>query len=374
MASHRTTVPSGRRLLWILGLAAGTLTVLLLLLGGTAGAQEDQRFDNEFCLGCHGNPGMTTELPGGETLDIHVDPALYEESVHGELDLPCVLCHTDITGYPHDPITATSLRAFTVERNDVCADCHIEQFTETRDNVHTEALLGGNLEAAVCSDCHGAHTAKAPVTHSPEIPLTCQTCHSEIYDLYEESVHGEALETGNQDVPTCTDCHGVHDLDGPAPDSPFHLYSPQICAECHDDPELMDEYGISTAVFDTYIADFHGTTVTLFEELAPDQETNKPVCIDCHGVHAIKPADDPDSTVNETHLLQTCQRCHPDAEENFPASWLSHYIPEPGRASIVWGATLFYQILIPAVIGAMALFVVLNWLRRYLDRRKAAHG
>ena len=62
------------------------------------------------------------------------------------------------------------------------------------------------------------------------------------------------------------------------------------------------------------------------------------------------------------------------AEENFPASWLSHDLPEPGKASIVWGATLFYQILIPSVIGAMLLFVVLHWVRRILARRKAAHG
>ena len=35
-------------------------------------------------------------------------------------------------------------------------------------------------------------------------------------------------------------------------------------------PAIMDKYGISTQVLNTYVADFHGTTVTLFEKQSPD--------------------------------------------------------------------------------------------------------
>jgi hypothetical protein len=120
----------------------------------------------------------------------------------------------------------------------------------------------------------------------------------------------------------------------------------------------MEPYELSTDVLESYVADFHGSTVILFEKLAPDQETNKPVCIDCHGVHAIKKTDDPEGTVFQENLLQTCQRCHPDATENFSATWLSHYSPEPGKATLVWLVTLFYRILIPVVIGGMLVFVL----------------
>jgi hypothetical protein len=358
--------------------AGVAVALALLMASGPAVAQEDdQRFDNEYCLSCHADEALSTTLPGGEPLDLTVEPEVYDDSVHGELGLSCVLCHTDIQGFPHDPITADTSREYTIENNQVCADCHLEQFTAAQDNVHGEALEAGNLEAAVCSDCHGAHDTRAPEPHSPEIVETCRTCHVEIYDLYEQSVHGEALETGNRDVPTCTDCHGVHQLEGPSADSdhPFRLFSPQICAECHADDELMSRYGISTDVFESYISDFHGETVVLFEELAPGQATNKAVCIDCHGVHAIKSADDPDSTVNKGHLLQTCQRCHPDATENFPDSWLSHYIPEPGQATVVFGVQLFYRIFIPLVLGGMAIYVVAHQIRRTIDRRRAReHG
>ena len=131
----------------------------------------------------------------------------------------------------------------------------------------------------------------------------------------------------------------------------------------------MEPYGLSTNVLDSYVADFHGSTVILFEELAPDQETNKPVCIDCHGVHAIKATDDPEGTVFQANLLQTCQRCHPDATENFSAAWLSHYSPEPGKATLVWLATWAYRILIPVVIGAMVLYVIALSVRRRRSAR-----
>ena len=356
-------------------LAAAIAVGLLLGVwwgGGAASAQEeaqdDLRFDNEYCLGCHAQPGMQTTLPGGEVLDLSFDIEAFETSVHGSFDIPCVLCHTDITPFPHEPITSADTRAFAIERADSCLGCHLDEYTEAADNVHTAALERGVKEAAVCTDCHGSHDTAKPVAHSPEVPLTCSQCHSEIYQLYEQSVHGEALNAENRDVPTCTDCHGVHTVEGPT-ESPFHLFSPQICADCHNDEDLMEPYGLSTNVLDSYVADFHGSTVILFEKLAPDQETNKPVCIDCHGVHAIKKTDDPDGPVFQANLLQTCQRCHPDATENFSAAWLSHYSPEPDKAGLVWLAGWFYRIIIPLIIGGMLLYVIVGWVRKRRSTR-----
>ena len=352
----------------------GAGLLLLFLWGSPAGAQTEDRFDNEWCLSCHGNAGMQTTLPSGEVLGLSVDREVLEASVHGPSDIPCVLCHTGIQGVPHDPITAGDRRDFTLSANAVCADCHEAEAVAAADNQHTAARAAGNRAAAVCTDCHGSHDAARPVAHSPEVPQTCATCHSEIYDLYRVSVHGEALTSGNQDVPTCTSCHGVHDLEGPSKPA-FHLFSPQICATCHDDAALMEEYGISTKVFETYVADFHGTTVMLFQRFAPGQEANTPVCVDCHGVHAIRPPDDPESTVFQANLLRTCQRCHPSATEAFPSSWLSHYSPEPGKATIVFLVQLFYKVLIPVVIGGMAFYVVLHWaggkIRKRRERRLA---
>jgi hypothetical protein len=251
-----------------------------------------------------------------------------------------------------------------------CIGCHQDKYDETLDSVHGTALEAGMTEAAICTDCHGSHDITPPDEPRSKIPLTCGQCHSQIVDLYRQSVHGEALiGEGNPDVPSCTDCHGVHSVEGPS-FGPFRLFSPEICASCHADSELMDRYGVSTLVFDTYVADFHGTTVLLFEALAPDQETNKPVCIDCHGMHNMRRPDDPESTVLKENLLRTCQRCHPDATANFPDSWLGHYQPSLEHAPLVYYVTLFYQIMIPTVVGSMLLFVLGDAIRHIINRRR----
>lgn len=326
--------------------------------------------DNQDCLTCHDMPDQRMTLPSGEILFITVKGDSYDASVHGMGGYACVQCHTDITEYPHRELEATTLREFTITMNQSCARCHKEKFDATLDSVHGQALDEGNIEAAVCTDCHGAHNVGPANEPRTRIPHTCERCHSEIYKRYEHSVHGEALiGEGNPDVPTCIDCHGVHNVSGPSTSESFHLSSPLLCAECHADEELMGKYGISTDVFDTYISDFHGTTV-LFESEIPGQETNKPVCIDCHGVHDMRKVNDPESTVIKENLLTTCQKCHPDANANFPSSWLGHYIPDRNVYPAVFYIETFYKIVIPVMVIGMLIFVISDFIRRYIIGRK----
>jgi predicted CXXCH cytochrome family protein len=326
--------------------------------------------DNETCLACHSVPGMQMTLPSGEILYLTVDRETYNNSVHGKSGYACVQCHTDITGYPHPPQPAVTQRDFTLDLYQSCIRCHQDKYDATLDSVHQKALASGNKQAAVCTDCHGAHNVTPPDEPRSRIPQTCEKCHSQIFNQYQDSVHGEALiGEGNPDVPSCIDCHGVHNVSGPS-NQPFHLFSPQICARCHSDQEPMAKYGVSTDVFDTYVADFHGATVVMFEKTAPDQETNKPVCIDCHGVHDMRRVDDPESRVIKENLLDTCQRCHPDATTNFPNAWLSHYRPSPEHSPTVYYVNLFYQFFIPTVLGGMGIFVVLDGSRRLINRRR----
>ena len=336
-------------------------------------AQPPPSTANDACLACHATPGQTTTLPSGEPLYISVEPEVFAQSVHGQQGLACLDCHPANETLPHPAVTAQTRRAYVLERYTACTECHAEKYEATLDSVHQVALAGGNLEAAVCTDCHGAHDVKA-ISQEPRsaIPATCERCHSAIYNSYRESVHGAALlGEGNPDVPTCIDCHGVHSVQGPTT-GPFHLFSPTVCARCHADPDLMSKYELSTEILETYVADFHGTTVLLFEKTAPDQETNKPVCIDCHGVHDIQAAEDPESTVIQENLLVTCRRCHPDATANFPAAWLGHYPPDRTHNPLVYYVNLFYWIFIPLVIGGMLVYVITDVVRRFLNRRREA--
>jgi len=340
---------------------------------------------DEYCLSCHGQRGQTYPLGDGTTLDLYVDPSEHKASIHGMEGYACVQCHVDVGEYPHPPFQAADRRDVTLQLNDICQRCHFDQFELTRDSVHAQAMAEGKTAAAVCTDCHSAHavqdwvdeqTGEALPSVRPVIPQTCARCHSAIYDNYLTSVHGSALtEENNPDVPTCIDCHGVHNIDDPTT-AAFRLASPEICAKCHTEAERMAKYGISTDVLSTYVADFHGTTVAIFEKQSPDAETNKPVCYDCHGVHDIKRADDPEKGLHvKENLLVTCQKCHPDAQENFPTAWLSHYIPSPDKYPLVYYVDLFYRFLIPTVLGGMAVLVVMDASRKAIvisRRRKHA--
>jgi hypothetical protein len=348
----------------------------LLLCCSLATAQE--------CLDCHGQAGGSVSFKDGSAKDVTIDSHAWEGSVHGQAGIGCSDCHAEHTEYPHPPLGAGSARDYTLANYTTCETCHEEQFKRQLDGVHLKLIAAGNKNAAVCSDCHNPHAQKKITGDDgqllPEgrvgIPATCARCHQEIQGQYRESVHGQALVDGNPDVPTCIDCHGVHDIPDPRT-TEFRLASPRMCADCHTDAKKMAKYGLTTQVLRTYVADFHGSTVTLFQRRHPEQVTNKPVCYDCHGVHDIASKKDPKKSLQvKSNLLATCRKCHPEATTNFPDAWLSHYVPTRERAPAVFWANLAYQLLIPGVVGGMALFVASDIVRRRLDRRRgrADHG
>jgi hypothetical protein len=317
-------------------------------------------------------------LENGDILDLYVSPDDYHASIHGEKRYACVQCHTTVGVYPHPPFQAASLRDVSLQLYQACQACHSGQYALAQDSVHAAKLTEGVNEAAICTDCHTAHTVERltdPTTHQlkPEshvlIPQICAKCHNAIYQKYADSVHGNALfDEKNQDVPTCIDCHGVHNIEDPTT-SYFRLMSPEICAKCHTDQNLMSKYGISTDVLTTYVADFHGTTVALFEKQSPEAETNKAVCFDCHGIHDIVKINDPVAGIRiQENLLVRCKICHPDATTNFPTAWLSHYTPSPDKFPMVFYVDLFYKILIPAVLGGMAILVVMDFARMLYNK------
>nr|PZN52814.1 MAG: hypothetical protein DIU68_13775 [Chloroflexota bacterium] len=337
--------------------------------------------DREYCLSCHANPNLVMELPSGEVISVTVNEEEYLSSVHGQHGKDgyrCIRCHTGMNEYPHPEVEAQSARELTIELSTSCQGCHADKYDEMVDDVHVALLASGNENAAVCSDCHTGHAVQRLTDETTGQPLPdigdesaamCATCHSEIYANYAQSVHGSAVLEGNPDAPTCADCHGVHNTQGPSTGA-FRLFSPQICATCHADEQLMAKYGISTDVFDTYVADFHGTTVSIFQRTAPDQPINAPVCADCHGVHNIMATSGEGSIAIKENLVATCQRCHPGATTNFPDAWMSHYAPSLERTPLVAIATAAYTIGIPAIIGGLGLFVLSDIRRRRVERRK----
>ena len=332
------------------------------------------------CLKCHKNQAMSTTwgILESDKVSLYVDPTAYNNTVHLEAGLACIGCHVGYKPESGHGNNFNSRREATLTMSDACGRCHGERQEEVMDGVHAEQIAAGNIAAAVCSDCHSPHTITrikdkdnglvSAATHF-SIAKNCEKCHSAIYEKYSQSVHGQAnIEQNNPDVPTCTNCHGAHNIEDPRTMA-YRLRSPQICAKCHTNLDVMAKYGLSTEVMNTYVSDFHGTTVTIFEKVSPDAESNKPVCYDCHGIHDISRTDDPTKGLEiKQNLLKTCQKCHPDATANFPDSWTSHYIPDADKYPSVYYINLFYQFFIPAVLGPMGILVLLDFGRSMLDK------
>jgi hypothetical protein len=351
------------------GLANPETAELLKIAGAVPLAQKP---DNDLCMACHGRPDQVQTFPNGDTISISVDPEVYAQSKHA--NLACTTCHTNISTYPHPENPANSAREYTLQYQNSCNQCHPGQAAETKDSAHANLPPEHQDNAPTCADCHDPHAQPDVVTDDQGDPVPaergriaeiCSACHASIVEEFKQSVHGQALvEEANPDVPACNDCHGIHNIES-SRTVEFRLNSPQLCAECHTREDIMSKYGISTDVMNTYVSDFHGSTVTLFSKERSGEDTNKPVCYDCHGVHNIMATDDPDKGLAvKENMLASCQRCHPDASENFSASWMSHYIASPTRYPLVYYVNLFYSIFIPAVLGGMGLFVLSDILYR----------
>jgi predicted CXXCH cytochrome family protein len=346
----------------------------LFFVAAPAAGQDDNppkpNGDNGYCLLCHAQPDQSVPLPDGSALNISIDAAALAESVHGDSNpmgaLACTACHGEMS-YPHQKPAPASARSYTLEMAAVCTTCHAQQAAGQADSVHAEALANGNLRAATCIDCHTAHTVKPPDTPRTHISETCGQCHTIAFADYQNSAHGKALFEGDANVPTCVDCHGVHGIQHPTT-ALFRNRSPELCADCHANEALMKQYGISTNVFDSYLTDFHGTTVQLFEQQDPGVATNKAVCFDCHGVHNIAPADAENSRVIKENLLETCQQCHPDATSNFPDAWVGHYEPTFDSQPLLYAVDTFYKILIPGVLAGFAALIGLDIFGRIRRR------
>jgi predicted CXXCH cytochrome family protein len=318
------------------------------------------------CLECHTKPDQFKKLNSGEELYLTIDGNTFNTSRHAAQG--CTGCHSEIKSFPHPVKENKTLRQVTFDYSKACATCHAEQSAKQLDSVHNQLHLKGNENTATCADCHNPHNTQKPNDPRSRIPQTCAKCHSTIAADFQNTVHGVALNQNNPDVPSCISCHGVHNIADPRT-AQFLNRSPEICASCHADATRMAKYGLNTNVYNTYVTDFHGSTVTMFEKETPDQLPNKPLCIDCHGVHNILSTKDPQKGLQvKQNLLTTCQKCHPNATTSFSSAWLSHYDPTPTKNPLVYYVNLFYQFFIPAVLGGMALFVLADAGQRIYKR------
>lgn len=334
--------------------------------GPTSGP--NQGVTDTYCLECHANPSLTLTLPDGEVLSLYIPPESYQASLHTALGIECNSCHVGIETYPHPELTYTSRRELSRALYQACQRCHAENYDKALDSMHAQAAAAGNLDAPICTDCHSAHDIQPPDKPRARVSNTCGQCHKAIFRDYQESVHGSALvQEDNPDVPVCTDCHGVHNIHDPRT-AQFRVESPELCAGCHANAELMSRYGLSADVYNLYSLSWHGVDIQVYRANWPGIWHESAVCTDCHGVHDIRRTSDPASRVNPANLLTTCQQCHPGAGPNWTGAWTGHNRVSLERTPFVFYTQLFYDSFAPFVLWLSGIYVTLQIVRATVAR------
>lgn len=277
----------------------------------------------------------------------------------------CIFCHNE-----HQAITITGNGSKMSRQLEVetCLSCHLDSEGVSERMTHTSSFIGGyktsvhgrkffegDTTVAICSDCHGAHGAlKAGDALSKvnkfNIAKTCGKCHTEIAEVYNASVHGDALREGLQDAPTCTDCHGEHNiLEHTVANSPVAQgnVAVQVCGPCHNSVRLASKFGLPESNYSSYQDSYHGLAVRF-------GSTEVANCASCHGVHNILPSTDSLSTIHVSNLAETCGECHPGANANFTVGKV-HVSATSGGDDILNWISSIYILIILITIGGMVV-------------------
>ena len=205
-----------------------------------------------------------------------------------------------------------------------CLACHTNpEIKSSHDgrSLHVDvSTLGASKHVKVtCAQCHTevqASLVRACVTIKSKV--NCGACHAEMAKQYQGSRHGQLFTKGEPNAPSCTECHGTHDVRGKKDEKApiFALNIPDLCARCHRDGEkaAVRYRGPEKNITGRYRESIHG------RGLYKSGLSITATCIDCHTSHGELPADDPTSSVNHSNIGHTCAKCHVGVENEFVAS------------------------------------------------------
>jgi cytochrome b subunit of formate dehydrogenase len=195
-----------------------------------------------------------------------------------------------------------------------CTTCHEEsaQGTDFKQDISRSAHEG--LE---CLDCHN-NKGTMPHKETPDFEAGfqgCAGCHEDAGEEY--TIHGRTPHIDDEEIPTCADCHGTHDVLASTEEAskthPVNLI--ETCGVCHTNLDLIERYDIPTGhPLSTYASSIHGTSVQ-------GGLTGAATCNDCHSsvgtAHKIYAADNPESSIYHFNIPKTCGQCHEEVAKEY---------------------------------------------------------
>jgi hypothetical protein len=134
--------------------------------------------------------------------------------------------------------------------------------------------------------------AQPPEAVDPPASSDCLMCHEDDSAAREDGtpvvVKQEVFEASVHGIFSCVDCH--QDLAAAAEWPHPQKLARVDCSMCHTDAVEQYNLGVHATVLPQGIA--------------------SATCVDCHGMHDIRPSIDPESRTHHLRIAGTCARCH----------------------------------------------------------------
>ena len=169
-----------------------------------------------LCGTCHKENGKATEHADLKEKAAFRD---YSRSVHGKgmmekgltVSAVCTDCHTT-----HFMLKEDDERSSIFPSNipETCATCHKGIYDDYIISDHSITREAGKEPLPTCVNCHSAHVI-SPSNQDKfmsEVTHQCGSCHEELSETYLETYHGKAYQLGYLEAARCSDCHGAHNV------------------------------------------------------------------------------------------------------------------------------------------------------------------
>lgn len=279
----------------VFSIAVPLLFILMIFPGSAIAEKSALSEEEQVCLGCHQEKGLSKTLEDKDTLSVFVDEKQLKGSVHAKMT--CSNCHAEFSISHHPTRVFKSKIEYTIKASESCKRCHSDRQVKTSP-VHLSMLKAG--KSPICVDCHGSHgiTRTAGGKSFKDETQYCLSCHKHTLTMKFKdgedlsfAINPAHLQGSVHSKHACSDCHfGFSTENHPQrvfkSRRAYTIASSDTCRRCH---------------FDKYTK----TMESIHYSLLSQGDLRTPVCIDCHGSHAILAG-----RAEKVASGKRCERCH----------------------------------------------------------------
>jgi len=198
----------------------------------------------QLCGGCHKEDGQANSMTDLKEVDAYYD---YSTSIHGRgltdkgllVSAVCTDCHTT----HHELKESDSLSSIHPTRvSSTCAKCHKSIYDDYVMSEHSIENNTGEHTYPTCATCHPAHYISEidKDKFMTEVTVQCGMCHEKLSSTYKDTYHGKAYLLGDMEAARCSDCHGAHKI--LRVDNPNSMVGYKnivnTCKQCHSNATL----------------------------------------------------------------------------------------------------------------------------------------